>query len=123
MDFSKMGKLLDAAKKAGEYMQHSAPRMAAAKAKLEALSLEGVAGAGMVRARFSGAGRCTAVEIDPAIVGKKSVVEDLVRAAVNDALSQVDAAAADVQQQALKDAMSDLPRFLDEMKKPPSGGA
>lgn len=116
-----MGKLLEAAKKAGEYMQQSAPRMAAAKAKLEALSLEGVAGAGMVRARFTGAGRCTAIEIDPAVLGKQRVVEDLVRTAVNDALERVDAAAAEVQQQALKDAMSDLPHFLDEMKKPPSG--
>jgi DNA-binding YbaB/EbfC family protein len=49
------------------------------------------AGGGMVRATANGAGQILRIEIDPQALQDVAVLQDLVRAAVNEALSRVQA--------------------------------
>ena len=52
-------------------------------------TVEGTAGAGMVKATATGAGRVTALEIDPSVLGEDvEMLQDLVVAAVNNALDK-----------------------------------
>ncbi len=62
------------------------------KRQLESLESEGAAGAGMVRVRMNGARLVRRVTIDPEVVkgGDVELLEDLVKAAVNDASRKVD---------------------------------
>ncbi len=55
--------------------------------KARTISVEGQAGGGLVRAVANGAGRVQSVRIDPGIWGAdREAAEDLITAAVNDAL-------------------------------------
>lgn len=60
-------------------------------ARLAGARVTGAAGGGFVRVTMTGLRECVKVEVDPALIaaGKAAVVEDLCRAAVNDALRQV----------------------------------
>jgi hypothetical protein len=71
-------------------------QMGAMQAQLAEMTVEGAAGAGMVKATMSGKGELRALEIDPGLVDPKDVaiLEDLVVAAVNDARAKVEAAVA-----------------------------
>ncbi len=63
-----------------------------AQAEIEALEVEGVAGAGAVKVVLSGKGEARSVRIDPALMtdGEVDVIEDLVVAAFNDAKRKAD---------------------------------
>jgi DNA-binding YbaB/EbfC family protein len=65
-------------------------RMAALQRELARRRIEGTAGAGMVRAVVTGELRVLEIEIDPQLLasGDRSMLQDLVAAAVNTALSQ-----------------------------------
>jgi len=66
--------------------------MAAAQAEVEASEVEGTAGGGVVTVRATGAKKIISVKIAPDAVDPDDVemLEDLVTAAVNEALSKVD---------------------------------
>jgi nucleoid-associated protein EbfC len=66
--------------------------MAAAQAEVEAAELEAAAGGGAVTVRVSGAKQILSVKISPAAVDPDDVemLEDLITAAVNEALGKVD---------------------------------
>lgn len=77
---------------------------------LEAISVTGEAGAGLVRVTASAKGDLTAIEIDPSIFvpSEKQVVEDLILAAIKDA-----------QARATERAQSEAQRLAQEMGLPP----
>lgn len=83
----------------GELMQQ-AQRMQAemqkAQAELANLEVEGQAGGGMVTVAMTGGHEVRRVKIDDSLLGEdKDMLEDLVAAAVNDAVHKVERAAKD----------------------------
>ena len=70
--------------------------MQKAQENLDKIEVEGAAGGGLVKVRASAKGRIVAVSIDESLLqpSEKTMVEDLVTAAINDARSKADAAAA-----------------------------
>lgn len=63
---------------------------------LDKIEVEGAAGGGLVKVRASAKGRILAVTIDDSLLqpSEKSMLEDLVAAAINDARAKADAVAA-----------------------------
>ena len=70
--------------------------MQKAQENLDKIEVEGAAGGGLVKIRTSAKGRVIAVSIDDSLLTSddKSVLEDLIAAAFNDARTKADAAAA-----------------------------
>ena len=70
--------------------------MQKAQENVDQLEVEGAAGGGRVKVRASAKGRIVAVDIDESLLqpSEKSMLEDLVAAAINDARTKADAAAA-----------------------------
>ena len=68
-----------------------------AQGKVELVEAEGQSGGGMVKVTLNGKGLATGVRIDPSIVDPKEtgLLEDLLRAAINDARTKVDARVAE----------------------------
>ncbi len=66
-------------------------QMARAQEELKTLEMEGSAGGGMVKAVASGEGRILSVTINPDVVDPEDVdlLQDMVLAAVNDALTRI----------------------------------
>lgn len=71
-------------------------QMADMQKNLETVEVIGAAGGGMVKVKATGAQRIVSVEIDPAVMDEdKDMLQDLITAAVNNALDKAkDAAAA-----------------------------
>jgi DNA-binding YbaB/EbfC family protein len=68
--------------------------MKKAQEEIAKLEIEGQAGAGMVKVVMTGRHDVKRVTIDPALLGEdKDMLEDLVAAAMNDAVRKVEAAA------------------------------
>ena len=65
--------------------------MARVQEELKTLEMEGSAGGGMVKAVASGEGRILSVTINPDVVDPEDVdlLQDMILAAVNDALNQI----------------------------------
>lgn len=70
--------------------------MQKAQENLDKIEVDGVAGGGLVKVRATAKGRIVSVDIDDSLLqpSEKSMVEDLVAAAINDARAKADAAAA-----------------------------
>ena len=70
--------------------------MQRAQEKLDEIEVEGASGGGMVKVRASAKGRIVAVELDESLLqpSEKAMLEDLIAAAINDARTKADAAAA-----------------------------
>lgn len=83
-----LDEIMKMAQKAQEDLQ-------AAQANLDTIEVEGQSGGGLVKVRASAKGRIIAVSIDESLLqpGEKTMVEDLVAAAFNDARAKADAAA------------------------------
>lgn len=66
-----------------------------AQNKLDTIEVEGVSGGGLVRIRATAKGRILGVNVDDSLMqpSEKSMFEDLIAAAINDARSKADAAA------------------------------
>ena len=66
-----------------------------AQDKLDTIEVEGVSGGGLVRIRATSKGRILGVNVDDSLMqpSEKSMFEDLIAAAINDARSKADAAA------------------------------
>lgn len=67
--------------------QQMQAKIAQAQAKLEAMEVDGQAGGGMVKIRLSGKNNLVAISIDPSLMkeGEGEIVEDLIKAAHEDA--------------------------------------
>jgi len=76
--------------------QNAQNELQKAQDNLDKVEVEGVAGGGMVTVRATAKGRVVAVSIDDSLLApaEKTMVEDLVAAAFNDAKAKADAAAA-----------------------------
>ncbi len=66
-----------------------------AQDNLDSVEVEGAAGGGLVKVRATAKGRIIGLSIDDSLinVGEKSMLEDLITAALNDAKAKADAAA------------------------------
>jgi DNA-binding YbaB/EbfC family protein len=75
-------------------------KMQEMQAKLEAMEIEGVAGAGMVRVTMTGKSELKRVRIDPKLAdpAEMEMLEDLLVAAHADARQKIEAAAAEEMQ-------------------------
>jgi len=65
--------------------------MQKAQAQLAEMEVEGVAGAGMVKVTMTCRNDVRRVQIDPAVMDDKEMLEDLIAAAVNDAVRKAEA--------------------------------
>jgi len=76
--------------------QNAQAELQKAQDNLDNVEVEGVAGGGMVKVRATAKGRVIAVDIDESLLApsEKSMLEDLVAAAFNDAKAKADSAAA-----------------------------
>ena len=75
--------------------QEAQAKLMQANDNLDKVEVEGVSGGGLVRVRASAKGRIIAVQIDESLLqpSEKTMVEDLVAAAINDARAKADEAA------------------------------
>src|SRR3954449_3335067 len=76
--------------------QNAQAELQKAQDSLDKIEVEGVAGGGLIKIRATAKGRILAVDIDESLLApsEKTMVEDLVAAAINDARAKADAAAA-----------------------------
>ena len=76
--------------------QNAQAELQKAQDSLDKVEVEGIAGGGLVKIRATAKGRILAVELDESLLSpsEKTMVEDLVAAAINDARGKADAAAA-----------------------------
>ena len=83
-----------------------------AQDNLDKVEVEGVSGGGLVKIRATAKGRILAVDIDESLLApsEKSMAEDLVAAAINDARGKADAAAA-TEMQKMQSGLSLPPGF------------
>jgi DNA-binding YbaB/EbfC family protein len=100
---------LDAIMKMAENAQAELQK---AQDNLDRIEVEGAAGGGMVKIRATAKGRILAVDIDETLLApsEKTMVEDLIAAAINDARAKADAAAA-VEMQKMQGSLSLPPGF------------
>ena len=75
--------------------QNAQAELQKAQDNLDKVEVEGASGGGLVKVRATAKGRILGVEIDESLLqpSEKSMVEDLVAAALNDARGKADAAA------------------------------
>ena len=80
--------------------QNAQNELQKAQDNLDKVEVEGVSGGGMVTIRATAKGRILGVSIDDSLMqpSEKSMLEDLIAAAINDARGKADAAAAEEMQ-------------------------
>ena len=80
--------------------QNAQNELQKAQDNLDKIEVEGAAGGGLVKIRATAKGRILSVDIDESLLApsEKSMLEDLVAAAINDARGKADAAAAEEMQ-------------------------
>ena len=80
--------------------QNAQAELQKAQDNLDQIEVEGASGGGLVRIKASAKGRIIAVQIDESLLqpSEKTMVEDLVAAAINDARAKADAAAGEEMQ-------------------------
>ena len=95
-----------------EMAQNAQAELQKAQDKLDTIEVEGAAGGGLVKIRASAKGRIIGVSIDDSLLqpSEKTMVEDLVAAALNDARSKADQAAA-VEMQKMQSSLPLPPGF------------
>jgi hypothetical protein len=76
--------------------QNAQNELQKAQDNLDKVEVEGASGGGMVKIRATAKGRILGVDIDESLLApsEKSMLEDLIAAAINDARGKADAAAA-----------------------------
>jgi nucleoid-associated protein EbfC len=79
-----------------EMAQNAQNELQKAQDNLDKVEVEGASGGGLVKIRATAKGRIIAVDIDESLLqpSEKTMVEDLITAALNDARSKADQAAA-----------------------------
>lgn len=78
-----------------EMAENARTELERAQQKLDTIEVEGAAGGGLVKIRATAKGRILGVSIDESLLqpSEKTMVEDLVAAALNDARTKADGAA------------------------------
>jgi DNA-binding YbaB/EbfC family protein len=76
--------------------QNAQAELQKAQDSLDKIEVEGVAGGGLIKIRATAKGRILGVDIDDSLLApsEKTMVEDLIAAAMNDARAKADTAAA-----------------------------
>ena len=76
--------------------QNAQAELQKAQDNLDKIEVEGVAGGGMVKIRATAKGRILGVDLDESLLApsEKTMIEDLIAAAINDARTKADSAAA-----------------------------
>ena len=76
--------------------QNAQAELQKAQDNLDTIEVEGAAGGGMVKIRATAKGRILGVDLDESLLqpSEKTMLEDLIAAALNDAKAKADAAAA-----------------------------
>lgn len=76
--------------------QNAQAELQKAQDNLDRIEVEGAAGGGMVKIRATAKGRILGVDLDESLLqpSEKTMIEDLIAAAINDARAKADAAAA-----------------------------
>ena len=76
--------------------QNAQAELQKAQDNLDTIEVEGAAGGGLVKIRATAKGRILTVEIDDSLLApsEKTMIEDLITAAINDARAKADSAAA-----------------------------
>ena len=79
-----------------EAAQNAQVELQKAQDNLDTIEVEGAAGGGLVKIRATAKGRILGVEVDESLLApsEKTMVEDLIAAAINDARAKADTAAA-----------------------------
>jgi nucleoid-associated protein EbfC len=87
-------------------------QLAQAQENLDKIEVEGVSGGGLVKIKATAKGRILGVSIDDSLLvaSEKSMLEDLIAAAINDARAKADAAAGE-QMQAMTGGLELPPGF------------
>lgn len=87
-------------------------QLAQAQDELEKVEVEGVSGGGLVKIKATAKGRILGVAIDDSlvVVEEKSMLEDLIAAAINDARAKADVAAGE-QMKSMTEGLSLPPGF------------
>jgi DNA-binding YbaB/EbfC family protein len=87
-----MEEMIQAAQQAAETIQK---QMNETQGKLDQMEVEGLSGGGLVKIRCSAKGRVIGVAIDDSLIqpSEKSILEDLIAAAYNDARVKADSVA------------------------------
>jgi DNA-binding YbaB/EbfC family protein len=87
-------------------------QLAQAQDNLDKVEVEGVSGGGLVKIKATAKGRILGVDIDDSLVvpTEKSMLEDLIAAALNDARAKADAAAGE-QMKAMTEGLPLPPGF------------
>lgn len=88
-------------------------KMKEAQESLSLITAEGESGAGMVTAKVNGKKQVVSINIDPSLLTEsdKDMVQDLVVAAINKALDEVDFKAKDHIKQNTQGMMPNIPGF------------
>jgi DNA-binding YbaB/EbfC family protein len=75
--------------------QNAQNELQKAQEGLDKIEIEGVAGGGLVKIRATAKGRILGVEVDESLLApsEKTMIEDLIAAAINDGRAKADAAA------------------------------
>jgi DNA-binding YbaB/EbfC family protein len=75
--------------------QNAQNELQKAQEGLDMIEIEGVAGGGLVKIRATAKGRILGVEVDESLLApsEKTMIEDLIAAAINDGRAKADAAA------------------------------
>lgn len=96
--------------------QEMQTRLAEAQSKMEQITAEGSAGAGLVKVTLKGKGELVALKVDPSVAlpNETEMLEDLVKAAHADARRKLD----DAMEQAMKQATGGLAGMLPGFKLP-----
>jgi DNA-binding YbaB/EbfC family protein len=79
-----------------EAAQNAQAELQKAQDTLDTIEVEGAAGGGLVKIRATAKGRILGVDVDESLLApsEKTMVEDLIAAAINDARAKADTAAA-----------------------------
>ena len=95
-----------------EMAQNAQAELQKAQDNLDKIEVEGVAGGGLVKIRASAKGRIIGVDIDESLLqpSEKTMVEDLIAAALNDAKAKADQAA-DAEMQKMSSGLPLPPGF------------
>ena len=108
-----LGKFSEQLKKEGESMQD---RLKKTQTELESLRVQGKAGGGMVSVEMNGRHDVTQVKINPALQDEElKMLEDLLAAAFNDAVKQVEKISQEKIAQ-LTSGLNNLGGFMEEGK-------
>lgn len=92
--------------------QEMQAKIADAQEKAEAVEADGVAGAGLVKMTLKGKGEMVSLEIDPSLMSDDAeILEDLIKAAHNEARRSLEAASEAAMQEATAGLGGMMPGF------------